>query len=795
MYFIAVFFAATFIGYLGLPFFMWTIFILALGYGLGLSVVALSILGVLLAIFLTPPLRRIFISSFLMKMMKNLVPKISETERTALEAGVVWVESDLFSGKPDFKKLINEDYSVLSSEEQEFLNGPTNELCKLLNDWEIWRTRKLSDESFNFIKEKGFLGMIIPKKYGGLGFSASAHADVIAKISSRSITAAITVMVPNSLGPAELLLHYGTEEQKNTWLPKLASGEVVPCFGLTEPNAGSDAGAITSEGVLFKGEDGRVKIRLNWNKRWITLASISDVIGLAFKLKDPEGLIGDNKDIGITCALIPSKAQGVHLGRRHDPLSIPFYNCPTQGVDVIVDAENSIIGGIEKAGHGWKMLMESLGAGRGVSLPSLSCGGNALCARVSSNHAMIRKQFGVSIGLFEGVQEPLARIGASNYYLEAMRRYTLGALDRGIAPPVVTAMCKYYATEKFRDAVNDSMDVLGGAGISLGPKNLIGSGFMASPISITVEGANILTRTLMIFGQGALRAHPFAFKEVDAIGKGDLVGFDHAFWGHIGHVVRNTCRIILLSLTRGHLSSRGTGGAVGRYYQKLSWASTGFALLADIAMGLLGGKLKFKEKLAGRFADILSWMYIAMATLRRFEAEGSLKEDLPLVHYSLRHAFSQIQRSFEGIHANLEVPVIGWIFKYPIRWLSRFNRFDSAISDSLGTEVVKIYTQDSAQRDRLTSGIYIPTETSEALGFQEQAFKATMASKPIVKKIKKAMRAKQLKKGSITDALKDAVSQSIITSDEMQALKRAEELCFEAIQVDCFTEEEYVSRV
>jgi len=781
------------LGYIRVPFVLWAIVAVCVAFGFGVPVPGIIALAVFMLTFVIKPIRKIIFSKVVMKILKGIMPKISDTERTALEAGVVWVEADLFSGKPDFFKLMKEPYAQLTQEEQDFLDGPVDELCALLNDWEIWRQRKISDEAFDFIKEKGFLGMIIPKEFGGLGFSATAHGNVIAKISTRSITAGITVMVPNSLGPAELLIHYGTEAQKKLWLPKLATGEVIPCFGLTEPNAGSDAGSIQSRGDIFKGDDGRLKIRLNWNKRWITLAAISDVIGLAFKLYDKDNLLGRGEELGITCALVPSKAPGVVLGQRHDPLNIPFYNCPTQGKDVVVDAEDAIIGGTVNSGLGWKMLMECLGAGRGVSLPSQSAGGLKLCVRVIANHAMIRKQFGTPIGYFEGVQEPISRVITSCYYVEAMRRYTLGALDRGIKPPVITAIAKYHATEAYRRGVNDSMDVMGGQGISMGPRNMVGQGYVASPISITVEGANILTRTLIIFGQGALRAHPYAFKEFDATAKNDLDAFDQAFWAHVGHIARNKCRALVLSLTRGMFAVT-PGNGMRRYYQKLTWASASFAFLADVSMGLLGGKLKIKEKLTGRFADILSWMFIGTSILRRFEAEGLLKEDLPIVRFAMDEVFRNIQMAFDGIYANFDVPIFGWFFKGPVRLWSRINRFDREVNDKLGGEVVKLFFKDSPQRDRLTEGIYIPKTEDQFFCQQETTFKAVLASMEIGKKIRKAIKAKIIDKKPFSMIADEAVEKGIISSSEKEILLNTEKMRNDTIQVDHFSEQEFMAR-
>jgi len=787
-------FVSLLLGYWGAPYIIWTVILSAGFWVLGVPpVIVYAFVGISL-VFIIKPLRKNLISPMVMKVMKGMMPKISETEKTALEAGVVWAEKELFSGKPNFKSLLAEPKVQLTQEEIDFINGPTDELCQIIDDWEVWRTRDLSDKAMAFIKEKGFLGMIISKEYGGLGFSAAGHGEVISKISTKSLTASITIMVPNSLGPAELLSHYGTQAQKDKYLRKLATGEEIPCFGLTEPTAGSDAGSILSEGILFKDKDGKLKIRINWNKRWITLAAISTVIGLAFKLRDPDKLIGDKEDLGITCALIPSNAQGVVIGRRHDPLGVPFYNCPTQGKDVVVDAEDSIIGGLSGAGKGWKMLMESLGAGRGISLPSQSIGGLKLATRVTSAHSLIRQQFGVPIGHFEGVEEPLARIVGANYYLEAMRQYTFSALNQGISPPVVTAMTKYATTEGFRSAINDAMDILGGSGISLGPRNLVVQGYISAPIAITVEGANILTRTLIIFGQGALRAHPYAFREVDAVEKKDLAAFDDAFWGHIGHITRNLCRSLVLSVTRARLASKPVGGPVGRYYQKLSWASASFAIMSDLAMGLLGGKLKFKEKLTGRYADILCWMYIGIATLKRWEDEGRKKEDLPLVHYSMKYCFVQIQNAFDGIFGNFDVPVFGFIFNWPIRLWSRLNKINSNIPDSLTHEMCSLILKDSEQRDRLTSGLYKPKDATDALWRFNETFSAIKKAEPMLKKVSKAIRKKDLPKKPILSVLDEALEKSIITADEHSLIKKSEEMRLDTIQVDDFSAEEYVAR-
>lgn len=779
------------LGFIGAPLIAWTILIAAALWGFGAPIWLLGVFALIAVIANVTPIRRSLISAQVMRVLAPIMPKISQTERTALEAGVVWAEGELFSGKPNFDRLMKESYPNLTKEEQDFLNGPVERLCGVIDDWEMWESRDLPPAAWDIIKKEKFLGMIIPKEYGGLGFSALAHSEVIMKIASRSIPACISVMVPNSLGPAELLVHYGTDEQKRRLLPKLATGEEIPCFALTEPTAGSDAGSITSEGVLFKGHDGKLYMKLNWNKRWITLAAISTTLGLAFRLRDPDNLLGKGEDVGITCALIPSNTPGVIIGRRHDPLGVPFYNCPTQGKDVIVSVD-VIVGGIEGAGKGWGMLMDCLAAGRGISLPAQSTGGTKMVTRVISAHASIRKQFGVPIGKFEGVEEPLARIAGFNYMLEAMRKYTLGALDQGIKPAVITAMAKYNATEIGRKTINDGMDIMGGAGISCGPRNLLAHLYIATPIGITVEGANIMTRTLIIFGQGALRAHPYAFKEVDAIEKKDLVAFDQAFWGHVGHVVRNTFRAIVLSVTRGALAPSPVGGSTARYYRKLSWASATFAIMADIAMGSLGGSLKMREKITGRFADILSWMYIGTATLRRYEAEGQRKEDLPFVHFCLNHALYEIQKAFDGLFGNLTVPGLTWLFKGPLRMWSNLNAFAGESSDQHTHKIASMILEDSEQRLRHTEGVYVPSNTTEQFGRLEEAFKVVKRAESAERKIRKAIHDKILPKAKGPAALQAALDKNVITKEEFADLSRAAQLAYEAIQVDDFSQDEYL---
>ncbi|MEA2491792.1 MAG: acyl-CoA dehydrogenase [Acidobacteriota bacterium] len=791
LYVIGALVALLAIGFLGAPLIVWAIAGAVILIGFGAPLWLLAAYAVVMAIFLITPIRRVLVSSMVMKILGPIMPTISETEKTAIESGSVWAEGELFSGKPDFRKLMAESYPSMTAEEKAFLDGPVDELCASIDDWEVWERRELPAVAWEIIKREKFLGMIIPKEYGGLGFSGLAHSEVIMKLASRSIPACITVMVPNSLGPAELLMHYGTPEQKQRLLPRLAAGDEIPAFALTEPSAGSDAGSITSHGTLFKGEDGKLYIRLTWNKRYITLAAIATLLGVAFKLRDPENLLGKGEDLGITCALVPTNLPGVVIGRRHDPLGTPFYNCPTQGRDVVVPID-AVVGGIDGCGKGWRMLTESLAAGRGISLPAQSVGGTKLGTRVISAYASVRKQFGLPIGKFEGIEEPLARIAGFNYLLEAMRKYTLGAIDKGIKPAVVTAMAKYNSTEIGRKVINDAMDVSGGSGISRGPRNLLAHFYIAAPIAITVEGANILTRTLIIFGQGALRAHPYALKEVDAIAARDLKGFDRAFWGHIGHITRNLCRSIVLSVTRGLFAGSPVSGSTARYYRKLSWASATFAIMADIAMGALGGSLKLKEMLTGRFADVLSWMYIGTSVLRRYEAEGRLKEDLPFVHFSMNHALYEIQKAFDGIFANLPVPGLGWFFRGPLRMWSNLNALAGEANDVHTHKIASLILTDSEQRLRHTEGIFIPHNNVEQLGLLEEAFRVIKKAESIDKKVRAAVKAKTLPRAKGAALYQSALEKGVITADEHKVLLHSDELRTAAVQVDDFSQEEYL---
>jgi acyl-CoA dehydrogenase len=781
------------LGFTGAPILLWTIGAAVILYLAQASMTPWIVFAVIAAVLNIKPIRAALISSVILKVMKALkfVPQISDTERAAIEAGDVWIEKELFSGKPDFKNVMDQPYAELTAEEKAYIAGPVQKLCDMLDDWKISQDRDLPNEVMEFIKKERFFGLIVPKEYGGLGLSAMCNSEVVKKISSRSLAAGITVMVPNSLGPAELLSHYGTQAQKDRWLKRLAYGEEIPCFALTEPGAGSDAGSIMSTGELFKGADGKLMVKLNWEKRWITLAAIATVQGLAVKIRDPQNLLGKGTELGITCLLVASNTPGITLGKRHDPLNTPFYNCPTRGKDVIVNAEEAIIGGLDGIGQGWKMLMACLGAGRGISLPAQSTGGAQLAAQISSAHATVRKQFGMSVGKFEGVEEPLARLAGSAYMLEASRRFTCGALDKGLKPAVITAIAKYNSTEIMRKSVNDAMDILGGSGISRGPKNVLASAYTAIPIGITVEGANILTRTLMIFGQGALRAHPYALEEVMAIEKNSLRDFDRAFMGHIGHVVRNSFRSVLLSLTRGFLAST-PGGRMGKHYRRLSWASASFAICADIAMGTLGGSLKAKQMVTGRFADILSAMYLGSSVLRRWEYEGRKEEDVVYVNYCMEKLFADMQVAFDGLFANLTVPGATWFFRGVIGTWSRINRLSAGPSDYQTHKIAQAIQTPGAQRSRIIEGIYL---ANDGHVFElEKALVAVKASDAADKKVKAAVRSKKIAKVKGPALYESALKANVINQAEYDVIAEAEKLRWSAIQVDEFTLEDYAAR-
>src|SRR3989440_883144 len=645
--------------YFRLPLIAWTLAGAALLWYLS-PIAAVVFLLIVLPLNLAY-VRRLLITDRILALYRRILPDMSQTEKEAIDAGSVWWAGELFSGRPDWNKLLATRAPRLSGEEQAFLDGPVEELCAMCNDWEI--THELQDlptHVWQFIKAKGFLGMIIPKKFGGMGFSALAHSAVVTKLSSRSNAAAVTVMVPNSLGPAELLLHYGTDEQKNHYLPRLAKGQEIPCFALTSPEAGSDAASIPDFGVVCKGSfQGKetLGMRVTWDKRYITLGPVATLRVLAFRLYHPEHLIGDKEDLGITCALVPTNTPGVNIGRRHLPLNAVFQNGPNHGKDVFMPLD-WIIGGKDYAGKGWMMLMGCLAAGRAISLPTSSTGGVKALTRFTGAYARVRAQFKTPIGKLEGVEEALGRIAASCYVMDATRVMTAGAVDLGEKPAVLSAIAKYHMTERARTCVNDAMDIHGGKGICLGPNNWLGRGYQMTPIAITVEGANILTRTLIIFGQGAIRAHPYVLREMRAAKEMSGVEasreFDDALTSHIGHVIRNGVRAFVYGLTFASFAPvpRSASPEIAHYYRHVSRLSAAFAFLADVSMLAMGGALKRKEKISGRLGDVLSMMYLVSATLKRYEDMGRVKADLPLVRWSVRDALYDAQQALDGIFSN-----------------------------------------------------------------------------------------------------------------------------------------------
>jgi len=736
-----------------------------------------------------PVLRRAILSRPLLRLFKQMLPPLSQTEREALEAGTVGWDGELFSGNPDWKKLLSQPHPELSPTEQAFLDGPVEELCRMLDDWRIVALdRDLSPEVWQFLKQQRFFGMIIPAAYGGLGFSVQAHSRVIMKIASRSVTAAVTVMVPNSLGPAELLLHYGTQEQKDHYLPLLARGEEIPCFALTGPEAGSDAAAIPDRGVVCRGTFAGqeiVGIRLNWEKRYITLGPVATLLGLAFKLSDPDRLLGGRAEPGITLALIPANTPGISIGSRHMPLDIPFQNGPNWGRDVFIPLE-WIIGGPERAGQGWRMLMECLGVGRSISLPALSTGAGKLACRATGAYARIRRQFRLPIGQLEGVEEPLARMAGLTYQMEAARVMTCAAVDRGEKPSVLSAIVKQSLTEGMRRVVNDAMDVQGGSAISLGPRNLLGRVYQAIPIGITVEGANILTRSMIIFGQGAVRCHPFVLREIRAVADPDpvagLIDFDRAFFGHAGFTISTAARALWLGLTGGRLLPV-PGGPARRLLQIASRLSAAFVVAADLSMIIIGSGLKRREKLSGRLADILSNLYLVSATIKQFEDHGRPADELPLLEWACANSFRTIQLAFAGFFANFP--------NRPAALLLRLVTFPLGMSDygpgdRLGHQVAATLLSPSAVRDRLTAGIYLPTGLSEPLGRLDDALAKVIAAEAVERKVREAVKGNRLAAGSDEELLQEALQAGIITAGEADTVAVAQAARQEVIRVDDF---------
>jgi acyl-CoA dehydrogenase len=762
--------------------------------------VIIVVLAAIVAVLGISPLRRLLVSSLILKFFCKILPQVSQTEQEALNAGTVWWDGELFNGNPDWHKLLDYPKPALTPEEQSFLDNETETLCSMLDDWDITHVRQdLPPQVWQYLKDKGFLGMIIPKAYGGLEFSAQMHSAVVTKVASRSTTGAVTVMVPNSLGPAELLLHYGTPEQKEKYLRGLAKGKEVPCFALTGPFAGSDAGAIPDYGIVCRGEFGGQKdvlgLRVTWEKRYITLAPVATLLGLAFKLYDPDHLLGREAERGITLALIPTDTHGVNVGRRHFPLNSAFQNGPTSGKNVFIPMDY-IIGGQERIGHGWRMLMECLAAGRSISLPASATGGSKLAARTSGAYGRVRKQFKMPIGKFEGVEEALARIGGNTYMMDAARKMTAQAVDRGEKPSVISAIVKYHCTERGRMVINDAMDVHGGKGICMGPSNYLARGYQQMPIAITVEGANILTRSMIIFGQGAIRAHPYVLKEIQAAHDTDreraVQNFDAALIGHLTFSMSNAARSLVFGITGGYGIPVPTDEPTRHYYQQLTRYSSAFALAADVSMLVLGGSLKHQEKISARLGDVLSQLYLCSATLKHFEDEGRQIDDLPLLQWSIQDALYKIQTALDGVLQNFPSRIAALFLRgliFPV------GKCLAPPSDKLGHQVATLLLQPGPSRDRLTAGMYLPTDENDAVGALEAALTSTLKCEPLQTRIEAARKTGKIK--ALEDLLRiaEARDKSVITANDATMLERDYLLRRKVIMVDDFAPEELRSAV
>ncbi|WP_412503081.1 acyl-CoA dehydrogenase FadE [Shewanella chilikensis] len=732
--------------------------------------------------------RQSVITRPLLKLYRGIMPEMSSTEKEAIEAGTTWWEADLFAGNPNWKKLHNYPVARLSAEEHAFLEGPVEEVCRMVNQHMV--SHQLADlpaEVWQFLKDKGFFAMIIKKKYGGLEFSAYAQSRVLQKLAGVSSELASTVGVPNSLGPGELLQHYGTPEQQDHYLPRLAKGLEVPCFALTSPEAGSDAGAIPDFGVVCKGQwqgEEVLGMKLTWNKRYITLAPVATVLGLAFKLKDPEHLLGDKEELGITCALIPTDVEGVETGRRHFPLNCMFQNGPTRGKEVFVPL-SFIIGGPKMAGQGWRMLVECLSVGRGITLPSNSAGGVKTAALATGAYARIRRQFKLPIGKLEGIEEPMARIGGNAYLMDAVTSLTTTGIDLGEKPSVISAIVKYHLTDRMQKCVIDAMDIHGGKGVCLGPNNYLGRGYQAAPIAITVEGANILTRSMIIYGQGAIRCHPYVLAEMESAFDSDvnrgLNNFDAALFGHIGFTTSNFIRSLWMGLTGSRFSNAPFADKTKRYYQHMNRFSANLALLSDLAMATLGGNLKRKERISARLGDLLSQLYLASATLKRYQDEGRQSEDLPLVQWAVEDALYKLQSSLDDLLDNFPAG-LGGVLRLV---LFPFGRPLKRPSDVLDHKVAKIMQTPCASRDRLGKGQFWEACDNNAVGIQEQTFKDILAAEPLYDKVCKAA-GKRLPFMWLDKVAAEGKALGVLSDDEVALLERAEIGRMKSINVDDF---------
>ena len=753
------------------------------------------LLAVVAAPLLLPDLRRQYFTKPLFSWFQKVLPPMSETERDAIDAGTVWWDGELFSGRPDWDKLLAYPKAQLTEEEQAFIDGPTEELCAMVSDWEIGQAMDLPPQAWEHIKTHGFFALIIPKEYGGKGFSAYAHSQVAMKLATRSGDLASTVMVPNSLGPAELLLHYGTEEQRNHYLPRLARGDDIPCFALTGPLAGSDAGAMPDTGVICKGEwQGKetLGLRLNWEKRYITLGPVATLLGLAFKAHDPDHLLGEVEDLGISLALIPTDTPGVEIGRRHLPLGAAFMNGPNSGKDVFIPLEY-LIGGQEMLGKGWMMLMNCLSVGRSISLPAVGTGAAKFTSLVTGQYAQVREQFNVPLSAFEGIQEALARIGGNAWLMDSARMLTANAVDLGEKPSVLSAILKYHLTERGRECISHAMDVHGGKGIIMGPNNYLGRNWQGAPIFITVEGANILSRNLMIFGQGAIRCHPFVLKEMALAGREDhdqaLKEFDGLLMQHIGFAVSNAASTLVLNLGFGHFEKAPGNRLSQGYFRALNRQAAAFALLADLSMMLLGGELKRRERLSARLGDVLSHMYLASAALKRYHDLDSPDHLEPLFAWAMEESLGESERALDELLSNFPNKVLGCLLRVIV---FPFGRRHTGPSDALDAEVAAVIgrAKGDPTLEELLAGCYRPQSAEDPVGALQHAYDLLGASHPLQKKLHSALKSGQVKPAAGEHAIDAALQAGVLQPAEAQTLRDAEAARRKVIDVDDFSKEE-----
>jgi len=749
------------------------------------------LIAIVFGLLAVPAIRRAVLIAPAFKFIKGMMPKISDTERQALEAGTVGFDAELFSGTPDWDKLRSVAPVVLTSEEQAFLSGPTEELCGMINDWQMRHTEaEVPEDIWDYVKKHGFLGMLISKEHGGLGFSAQAQSLIIGKIASRSPDVVTIVMVPNSLGPGELIEKYGTKEQMAHYLPRLAAGEEVPCFALTGPTSGSDAATMRDIGIVTRGQhDGKdvVGIRLTWDKRYITLGPEATLLGLAFRLFDPDKILGKGENIGITVAMIPTTHPGVNIGRRHLPSGNAFPNGPNWGKDVFIPID-WVIGGEKMVGQGWRMLMECLSAGRAISLPSSATAGAKALLRFTSAYGRIRKQFGLPVARMEGIEEPLARMIENAYVCEAARGVTAAMVSRGERPSVLSALMKYQTTERLRQSVNDAFDVHGGRAICDGPSNYLQSVYQMVPVCITVEGANILTRTLITFAQGALRSHPYLFDEIHAAQDLDSERgqekFEKAFGDHIAFSVSNACGAFFHNLTGGHFGAQPEHSAgQAQWYRQLGRASRNFAFVADVTVVILGGGLKTKQKLTGRLADALSELFFVACVLKRFEDDGKLSSDKDIVALAAANGLFRFQEAMCGVIDNFPVAPLRWLMRTVVFPLGRPYR---PASDDLGHRVVRLVLQVPEVRDRLTCHIYVSQDVEDPTGLLEVTLKKVVASEAAEKKLERAIRAGTVRRYHGMDWIGNAIAKGVLTESEGQLLREAEALTARVIAVDDF---------